>query len=130
MRSFSRKDFDVQWFSGTGKGGQNRNKHQNCVRITHIETGLRVVGQRQRDRAQNLSDAFRRLAGMLLAQDEQPKCRRFSDEVVRTYHFERNEVIDNSTGIRKPVSSVLDGDIAEFIESIKRDSPRPRSGRA
>jgi len=29
-------DFKVEWYSGTGAGGQHRNKHQNSVRLTHI----------------------------------------------------------------------------------------------
>lgn len=33
-------DFHVSWFSGSGSGGQHRNKHQNSCRITHLPTGL------------------------------------------------------------------------------------------
>lgn len=46
----TKKDFKLEWFSGTGAGGQYRNKHQNCCRITHIESGLTCTGQTQRDR--------------------------------------------------------------------------------
>ena len=28
--SVTKKDFSITWFSGTGAGGQYRNKHQNC----------------------------------------------------------------------------------------------------
>lgn len=39
------KDFEVEWYSGTGCGGQKRNKTQNCCRITHIESGIISTAQ-------------------------------------------------------------------------------------
>jgi peptide chain release factor 1 len=39
------KHFRVEWYSGTGNGGQNRNKVQACCRLIHIPTG--VVETRQ-----------------------------------------------------------------------------------
>lgn len=37
---FDEKDFQITFFSGTGPGGQNRNKVQASARITHLPTGL------------------------------------------------------------------------------------------
>ena len=56
--SVTKKDFDVTWFSGTGSGGQYRNKHQNCCRIVHKESGAIGTGQSQRDRLSNQKEAF------------------------------------------------------------------------
>lgn len=53
IKSYTKKDFHIDWFSGSGAGGQHRNKHQNCCRITHIETGLRAQGTESRSRATN-----------------------------------------------------------------------------
>ena len=130
MKSYSKKDFDLHWFSGTGKGGQNRNKVQNCCRIIHRETGLMTIGQRSRDRSANLKDAFTRLAAKLIALDDRQAERRHSTEVVRTYHFERGEVVDHATGLRARPSDVMDGDLDEFLMSLDRESERPNSGRA
>ena len=58
-----RDDFQVDWFSGSGAGGQHRNKHHNCCRITHPPSGVVGVGQDHSDRPSNQRDAFRRLAG-------------------------------------------------------------------
>ena len=95
----TKKDFKLEWFSGQGAGGQHRNKHQNCLRITHIATGLMAVGQNSRSRVENQKDAFERLAKMVISHyfaDEDPE--RFkSTEVIRNYHAVRNEVKD-STG--------------------------------
>jgi peptide chain release factor 1 len=56
--SVTKKDFEITYFSGTGKGGQHRNKHQNCVRIKHIATGLIGIGQTERSLEQNKKQAF------------------------------------------------------------------------
>jgi peptide chain release factor 1 len=56
--SVTKKDFDITWFSGTGAGGQYRNKHQNCCRITHPESGAMGTGQSERSRPANQKEAF------------------------------------------------------------------------
>ena len=55
------KDLVIQYFSGTGAGGQHRNKHQNCVRIKHSESGAMSTGQSNRNREANRREAFRSL---------------------------------------------------------------------
>lgn len=57
----TKKDFEMTWFSGSGAGGQYRNKHQNCLRLKHIESGVIVTGQSQRDRVSNQKEAFNNL---------------------------------------------------------------------
>ena len=57
-------DFRIEWFSGTGKGGQHRNKHQNSCRIIHIPTGLKQERQ-GRHREVNLRDAKQAVIDML-----------------------------------------------------------------
>jgi protein subunit release factor A len=59
--SVTRKDLDITFFSGSGAGGQYRNKHQNCVRIKHRDSGVIVTGQEERSKEQNLRNAFKRL---------------------------------------------------------------------
>lgn len=49
-------DLTYRWFSGTGKGGQHRNKHQNSVEITHVPTGLSRSAQ-TRSRETSMRDA-------------------------------------------------------------------------
>lgn len=57
--SVTKKDLTISYFSGTGAGGQHRNKHQNCVRMTHPESGARSTGQSNRERQANLREAFK-----------------------------------------------------------------------
>ena len=59
--SVTKKDLKVEFFSGTGAGGQYRNKHQNCVRMYHVESGAKATGQSNRERQANLREAFKTL---------------------------------------------------------------------
>jgi protein subunit release factor B len=124
----TKKDFKLEWFSGTGKGGQHRNKHQNCCRITHIETGLKTQGTGHRERVANQRVAFERLAKLVIAYyyvDE--KIRRKYDETIRNYHGVRNEVHDKASGLKQPYKYVVqDNHIEAMIEArsksmVKKD---------
>jgi protein subunit release factor B len=59
--SLTKKDFIISYFSGTGAGGQHRNRHMNCVRITHPASGIAAVGQTSRSREANIKTAFTNL---------------------------------------------------------------------
>lgn len=54
------KDFTFHAFSGTGKGGSNRNKHQNCFRCVHEASGATGTAQDERDAPQNKKLAMQR----------------------------------------------------------------------
>jgi protein subunit release factor A len=59
--SVTKKDLKIEWFSGTGAGGQHRNKHQNCLRLHHPDSGVMVTGQSNRDRVSNTREALQNL---------------------------------------------------------------------
>jgi len=56
------KDCDVQFFRGSGKGGQKRNKTSNCVRIIHRASGSVGKATESRQQSVNKKIAFRRMA--------------------------------------------------------------------
>jgi protein subunit release factor A len=92
--SVTKKDFVITWFSGSGAGGQYRNKHQNCCRIKHPDSGVIVTGQDERSQQANLKKAFKRLT-------EHPKFKTWlrietSKRVVNKEKFERklNNTVD------------------------------------
>jgi ribosome-associated protein len=58
---------EIEFYSGTGKGGQNRNRHYNCVRIHHLPSGVIVVGTEERSQLKNRESAFQRLIEKLEA---------------------------------------------------------------
>ena len=111
--SARRKDFRVDWFSGSGAGGQHRNKHQNCCRITHLESGLVGQSQEHRERPANQKAAFRRLVQKLVQHyaPTRQKLRAQATETIRTYHEPRQTVKDHRTGLTAPYKAVLNGDI-------------------
>lgn len=61
--SITKRDFEVSFFSGSGAGGQHRNRHKNCVRIFHPPSGAAAIGTEQRSMIQNRGQAFKRLIG-------------------------------------------------------------------
>lgn len=90
--SVTKKDFSIDFFSGTGAGGQHRNKHQNCVRIKHLATGIIATGQSSRERKANIKEALFNLA-------KNPK--------FRVWSLQRsNEIIDGKT-IEQKVDEML-----------------------
>jgi hypothetical protein len=56
--SITKKDLKIDFFSGTGAGGQHRNKHQNCCRIHHFVSGASATGQSNRNRQSNIREAM------------------------------------------------------------------------
>lgn len=117
---FTKKDFKIDWFSGTGPGGQHRNKSNNCCRITHIETGISASCQESRSASRNKEQAFRVLAARLINYYESmsKSKKETSTGVVRTYNKHRNEVVDHESGLKLPYKQVVDkNDLSEMIES-------------
>jgi protein subunit release factor B len=119
----SRKDFKLEWYSGQGAGGQHRNKHQNCCRITHIATGLKAQGTESRERTTNQRVAFNRLAKLILAHfyADDEKVRIKTREVIRNYHGVRNEVHDKASGLKREYKEVVGkGSLGEMIEARRK----------
>jgi protein subunit release factor B len=59
--SVTKKDLVFEYFSGTGAGGQHRNKCQNSCRCKHPASGAVGICQEERSKEQNTKKAFRRM---------------------------------------------------------------------
>lgn len=120
VRIASKKDFKLEWFSGTGAGGQHRNKHQNCLRLTHIPSGITVVAQNGRDRPTNQREALEKIAPMVkeFFFPSKRKARILDTEPIRDYREVDNMVKDKASGlVRTYKEVVIDGDISEMLEA-------------
>jgi len=121
--SATKKDFKLRWFSGSGAGGQHRNKHDNCCQITHIESGLSAQCTSHKERTSNQKVAFGKLAKMLVEHysgKDGPE-RRATDKKIRTYHEPRNQVKDHASGFTQEYTYVVEGaNIEDMIEARMR----------
>lgn len=116
MIHLTKKDFKIEWYSGTGAGGQHRNKHQNCCRIIHLESGLSAIGTNSRERIANQKEAFTQLAKRLIPHLLPKQERDISNIVIRNYNESRNEVHDKANGLKMPYNTVIN-DIGPMVEA-------------
>ena len=75
------RDEDVRFerFHSGGKGGQNVNKVETGVRLTHIPTGIVVTSTAERSQKQNREDALCKLNAILAERERQAEGRQKND---------------------------------------------------
>ncbi|MGA2685518.1 MAG: peptide chain release factor 2 [Verrucomicrobiota bacterium] len=126
-------EFQVDTFRSGGKGGQNVNKVETAVRITHLPTGLVVASQTQRSQHQNRATAMRLLLSRIYAQRQdaaKAEMERFYGEKgsiswgnqIRSYVFQPYRMVkDLRTGVETSnVQGVMDGDLDPFVNGWLR----------
>lgn len=100
--------FRFEWFSGTGKGGQHRNKHQNCCRCIHEPTGITANGTSSRSREDNKRIALSVCKARIVNHFHQDKERNLAgNERIRTYHECDNRVVDHASGLTDTYQNVM-----------------------
>ena len=118
---YTKKDFRLDWYSGSGAGGQHRNKHQNCCRITHLESGMVENGTESRSRVDNQRVAFTRLAKRIVAWATVKNTTDICVEVIRNYNESRNEVHDKLSGLKQPYTHVVGGgNIGDMMDARRQ----------
>lgn len=69
------RDIRIDYFRGSGPGGQHRNTSETGVRITHLPTGVIATATESRSRHMNLQRAMARLEEKLAARNRRRRPR-------------------------------------------------------
>jgi len=124
------EDIEVDTFRSSGPGGQNVNRRETAVRITHKPSKIVVECQAERLQGDNKRRALELLAAKLVARDEEVKreemLRLRGEKVstswgnqIRSYVLHPYQMVkDHRTGAEEHnINAVLNGDLDIFIEA-------------
>ena len=125
-------DIQMDFTTSSGPGGQNVNKRQTAVRLTHKPTGLVVISEASRTQQANREHAIKLLRAKLYEQEENAKETELSGkrkaqigaakraEKIRTYNFPQDRVTDHRIpqswhGIEK----IMEGNLDEIASALQ-----------
>ena len=124
-------DLQVDTYHSQGAGGQNVNKTESAVRITHIPTGIVVACQTEKSQIQNREIAMQMLRAKMYTtmlekqQEEIGNERRIKigtgerSEKIRTYNYPQNRVTDHRIGFTiQQLDRVMEGELDSIIDAL------------
>ena len=129
--NFNWNDVRMDTFRAGGAGGQNVQKNETAVRLTHVPSGLVVAVQDERSQGQNKERAMQIMIARLYEIEVEKQRLEVEgerrgqvgtgerSEKIRTYNFPQNRVTDHRVGVTSyNLPAVLTGDIDQFIDAL------------
>ena len=125
-------DLKIDIYRSGGAGGQNVNKVETAVRITHLPSNIVVQCQDERSQLKNRQKAMKVLKARLYnlelrKQNEEISAQRKSmvrsgdrSDKIRTYNFPQNRVTDHRIGLTLyNLSEIIEGNLDDLIQQLK-----------
>jgi len=127
------QDVKIDTYRSAGAGGQNVQKNETAIRITHVPTGVVVTCQNERSQAQNRETAMKILRAKLYEMEEERRQKEVSNlkgehikaewgsqirsYVLHPYQMVKDHRTDHEVG---NAQAVLDGRLDDFMEAYLR----------
>ena len=125
------QDLQIDTYRSSGAGGQNVNKTESAVRITHIPTGIVAACQIEKSQIQNREIAMNMLKAKLYAAKQAEQDEKIGNErrlkvgtgerseKIRTYNYPQNRITDHRIGFTiQKLDRVIEGDLDEVIGAL------------
>ena len=125
-------DLRIDVFRSGGAGGQNVNKVETAIRITHIPTGVVVQCQDERSQLKNKQKAMKILRSRMLEAEIERHNAEISSkrklmvgsgdrsDKIRTYNYPQNRLTDHRIGLTMyNLNLIMEGDLDELFEKLK-----------
>ena len=133
------EDLRIDTFRSGGAGGQNVNKVESAIRITHIPTNTVVACQTERSQLQNRQNAMAMLRSRLYSAEQERLAKERGDlrsgqigsgdrsEKVRTYNFPQDRLTDHRiTKNFGNLPAIMEGDLDGVVEALVEEEEQQR----